>query len=154
MSGELEPATAKKKRRKGKSPTARTLEECRKRGRTAQVVERWNKFANKTIDLFGVIDVVAIHPDGILGIQTTSGDNHASRRTKILNEPRAKQWVDVGGLLQLWSWRQAAAAPGKKRKPWLLRVETFDSSSFDNARYAGAQGESAASPDVGEAAGA
>ena len=34
-------------------------------------------------DLFGVIDVVAIHPDlGIVGVQACAGGSHAARRTK------------------------------------------------------------------------
>lgn len=128
---------AKAKRRKGTSPTQRTLAECRKRGLTAQVVERWNQHARVRVDLFGVIDLVAIvPPDGdilsgqqlragaILGIQATTGPNHASRRTKILAEPRAREWVDAGGRLELWSWSQRGAAG--KRKLWTLRVETYE----------------------------
>lgn len=133
------PLEPKAKRRKAKSPTQRTLDELRKRGWTAQVVERpWNKFSKVTLDLFGVIDLVAIVPctasggvsnGAILGIQATSGSNHASRRTKILAEPRAKEWVDAGGRLELWTWSQRVAykANGSKamRPAWTLRVETY-----------------------------
>ena len=135
-------APPKAKRRKGKSPTQRTLDELRRRGWTAQVVERpWNKFSKVTLDLFGVIDLVAIVPPSkeyppyghlpgaILGIQATTGTNHASRRTKILAEPRAKEWVDAGGRLELWTWSQRVAykANGSKsvRPAWTLRVETY-----------------------------
>lgn len=120
---ELE-APTKKKRKKGTSPTARSLAECRKRGWTAQVVEKWNMHAHVLQDLFGVIDIVAITPAGILGIQATTGSNHASRRTKILAEPRAKLWVDAGGKLELWTWSQRGDAG--KRKLWTIRVETYD----------------------------
>lgn len=135
----------KARRRKGKSPTQRTLDELRKRGWTAQVVERpWNKFSKVTLDLFGVIDLVAIVPPepvvavlpcdrvkrgAILGIQATTGAHHANRRVKILAEPRAKEWVDAGGRLELWTWSQRVAykANGSKavRPAWTLRVETY-----------------------------
>lgn len=115
------------------SPTKRTLAECRARGWTAQVVERWNQFAKKRIDLFGVIDLVVIAPrshtfldgtrGGIVGIQATSGAHHADRRSKILDESRAREWVEAGGRLQLWSWAKQGAAG--KRKTWTLRVEEF-----------------------------
>lgn len=128
-------AAPKKKRKKSISPTARTLAECKKRGIVAQVVERRLPRTFTTVDLFGVIDVVAIVPrietvhgqalaGQIVGIQATTGSNHASRRDKILAEPRAKLWVDAGARLELWSWSCKGAAG--KRKRWTLRVETFD----------------------------
>lgn len=104
------------------SPTSRSLEECRKRGWPVQVVERWNQYARKKQDLFGVIDIVAITPVGILGIQATSGSNHASRVSKVLEESRAIAWVKAGGLLQVWSWSKRRE-PGKKREQWTLRAE-------------------------------
>lgn len=105
------------------SPTQRALAECKKRGWTAQVVERWNTWAKKRIDLFGCIDIVAITPTGILGIQVTSGTNHASRRTKILGEPRVRDWTYAGGLFELWSYTKRGERGA--RKLWALRTETF-----------------------------
>lgn len=125
-------AVPKKRKRSSTSPTQRTLAECRKRGYIVQVVERWNPHARKRIDLFGVIDVVAIddgttipHAGGgrILGIQACSGTDHAKRRAKILAEPRAKQWVEAGGRLELWSWSKRGERGKQKR--WALRVEVF-----------------------------
>lgn len=127
----------KRKRKKSTSPTQRTLAELRKRGWTAQVVERRLPRTFTTVDLFGVIDVVAIAPtdlrldgkrSGIVGIQATTGSNHASRRDKILLEPRAKAWIEAGGILELWSW-SARGAQGKRRK-WTLRVEAFKSEDW------------------------
>lgn len=138
---EAEESAPRKKRSKGKSPTARTLDELRKRGWTAQIVERRMPRTFTTVDLFGVIDLVAlvppIDPDGngwfdpgaILGIQATTGPHHADRRTKILAEPRAKEWVEAGGRLEIWTWskRVAMRKDGSKAKmpKWTLRVETY-----------------------------
>jgi hypothetical protein len=128
----------RKKRSKGKSPMAMTLEELRKRGWTAQVVERRMPRTFTTVDLFGVIDLVAIVPQAavgyasggaILGIQATTGPHHANRRSKILAEPRAKEWVEAGGRLEIWTWskRVALRKDGTKAKlpKWTLRVETY-----------------------------
>lgn len=123
-------AAPQKRKSKGKSPTARTLDELRKRGWIAQVVERWNQHAHVRVDLFGVIDLVAIAFDSkpvtetfILGIQACAGGDHANRRDKIIAEPRAKAWVDAGGRLELWSWAKQGARGKAKR--WQLRVETY-----------------------------
>lgn len=122
--------TAPKKKRKKPAPlTAKTLAELRKRGWTAQVVERWMPHTHVKVDLFGVIDIVAIRPrlsgargPQIVGIQVTgsraSGGIIAAHRTKILAEPRADEWVDAGGALELWGWRMV-------RNRWVLTVETY-----------------------------
>jgi len=44
------------------TPTQRTLAELKRRGWTRQVVEHWQSFSRRRIDLFGVIDVVALTP--------------------------------------------------------------------------------------------
>lgn len=129
----------KKKRKKTASPAARTLAECRRRGWIAGVVERripFPKPRGTTIDLFGVIDIVAVDPTApigqrIIGIQATTngsgdrnGGRHAEHRDKIFAEPRARQWVEAGGRLELWSWAKQGARGKAKR--WTLRVETWD----------------------------
>jgi hypothetical protein len=116
-----------KKRKKPAPFTARALAECRKRGWTAGVVERRIQFPKPqgtTIDLFGVIDVIAIADGRIIGIQVTSGSNHDSRKDKILAESRALEWIERGrGHLELWSWSKRGDRGARKR--WTLRVEAF-----------------------------
>jgi hypothetical protein len=136
---------AKPKRKKSTSPTARTLAECRKRGWPAGVVEKFVRFPppGHHVDLFGVLDLVAIvtsHLEGTrwvdgkqvaippvgvgtLGIQACAGGDHGRRRAKIVAEPRARQWVEAGNRLELWSWAKQGAKG--KRKKWLLRVEAY-----------------------------
>lgn len=127
------------------SPTARSLKECRKRGWEAYVVERYNMYARKKFDMFGCIDVVVLVPardicdglrwkPGILGIQATSGDNHAARRHKIADEPRMKLWLEAGGRLQIWSWAKQGARG--KRKTWTLREEEITSAMFEQGKVA------------------
>jgi hypothetical protein len=103
------------------SPTQRTLAECKKRGWIAQVVERWNPHAHVRQDLFGVIDIVAITHDGLLGIQACAGASHAARMAKCSAEPRAHAWLGAGARLEVWSWAKRGARG--KRKVWTLREE-------------------------------
>lgn len=110
------------------SPTARSLEHARAMGFTAQVVERFNKYSNKRIDLFGIIDLVCCKPGvGILGVQATSGSNHAARRTKSLAEPRLAEWLNSGGRYEIWSFamrvRRKKDGTKSKVKRYELRRE-------------------------------
>lgn len=106
------------------SPTQRSLAECRGRTWIAQVVERWNQYARVRQDLFGVIDIVALTDDGILGIQACAGSSHAARMAKIKAEPRAQEWLRCGGKLEVWSWAKRGVRG--KRKLWTLRVESIE----------------------------
>lgn len=128
-----EEAAPRKKRKKMVSPTSRTLVVAGKRGYVIGVVERFVGFPppGHRVDLFGVIDLVGVRPTEdkrglqIVGVQATSdnGGNHASRRAKILAEPRAKLWCDAGGALELWSWKKRGAR-------WEPRIEVFTSASW------------------------
>lgn len=130
-----EAAPRKKKRRKSRSTySARTITECRGRGWIAGNVERripFPKPQGTTIDLFGVIDIVAVDlsaPLGqrIIGIQATSGGtggSHSPHRAKILASSDAEIWLAGGGRLELWSWALQGARGKAKR--WTLRVETY-----------------------------
>ena len=101
------------------SPTQRTLAFLRKEGWTAQIVEKWNAFSHTRLDLFGCIDILAVRPGCILGIQVTSGNNHAARVNKSVELKTLRDWLLAGGKYEVWSW----AKRGKrgKRKLWTLR---------------------------------
>jgi hypothetical protein len=86
-------------------------------GWPAEVVERWVPFNKTRKDLFGFVDIIAITPGGILGIQATSGSNVAARRTKIhtLHVPVLEAWIAAGGKVEVWGWskRKKRGADGK-----------------------------------------
>lgn len=107
------------------SPTQRTLAELKSLGFQAGVVERFVRQAGpfgKRFDLFGCIDLIAMHKDaGIFGIQATSAANHAARRTKSLAEPRLQEWLIAGGRFEIWSWGKKGKAGS--RKTYQLRRE-------------------------------
>ena len=112
------------------TPTARTLAECRKRGWIAQVVEQTIPRTFIKRDLFGVIDIIAITPNGILSIQATGdhGGDVQQRVRKILAEPRALQWLSTGARLAVWGWGRRGAA--NTRKLWTLREQEITRVDF------------------------
>jgi len=105
------------------SPTQRALAECRKRGWTAQVVEKWVAPARRRIDLFGVIDLIVLDGQGggPLGVQITSGQHHGERITKALEEPRLKLWMQSPARFEVWSFAKRSIKLGGPRKVWKLR---------------------------------
>lgn len=106
------------------SPTQRTLAEARKRGWTAQVVEKWIPQARRRQDLFGCIDLLALDGlPGSLGIQATSGSNHSSRIKKAADEPRLRPWLEAGNRFEVWSWGKRGAHGS--RKTWVLRAQAL-----------------------------
>lgn len=106
------------------SPTQRTLALLKKEGWTAGIVERWIPQARKRIDLFGIIDILAMKGRCLLGVQTTSGSNVAAHITKALAEPRLREWLMTNNIFEIWGWRKVG--PRGKRKLWQVRrVEFF-----------------------------
>lgn len=106
------------------SPTQRSLAALRKAGYDAAVCEKWNPHVRIRQDLFGVFDIIAITPVGILAVQCTSGSNVASRLTKIGESESAKRWLRAGGMIEVHGWRKVGAAG--KRKKWECRVVAIE----------------------------
>ena len=96
-----------------RSPTSRTFEWLTENGYDYfDVVERYIPRARKSLDLFGVFDLVAIAADGssIIGIQVCGmGGAHAARKKKITASSAAAAWCRAGGLILLISWRKVRA---------------------------------------------
>jgi hypothetical protein len=110
------------------TPTQRSLQYCRKNGLSAGVVERWIPRVNKRSDLFGCIDLIVVAGKRIVGVQATSGTNHASREAKIRglmaedseNGRALRALLAAGGHVEVWSWEKKGARGA--RKLWALRV--------------------------------
>lgn len=90
------------------SPTQRTLKALRKVGYDCAVVERWNPYAKVRQDLFGIIDVLAMHKDrrGVLGIQATSASNLAARVNKAMENPYLPVWLQSGNHFVVHGWEK------------------------------------------------
>ena len=105
-----------------KQPGQRSIDECRRRGWRAQVVEKWVVQARRRIDLFGFGDLIALDGQpGALLIQATSTGNASSRVAKIQDEcaEAATEWLRAGNRIEVWGWAKRGAAG--KRKLWTLR---------------------------------
>lgn len=87
-----------------KSLTRKLLERT---GWTVDDGERWVRGANITYDTMGVGDLVAVCQayEGATLFQATSDSNYATRRSKILAEPRAKIWLACGNRIELFGWK-------------------------------------------------
>ena len=112
------------------SPTQRSLKLLRGQGYSAQVVEHWVPQTMRRRDLFGCIDIVAVHPkvDGVLGVQTTSATNFSARKTKALAIPELRVWMQAGGRFAVHGWRNKPIKCGPKAKNptrpnWIVRIE-------------------------------
>ena len=68
------------------SYTHKTMQLLREQGYLCGVVERYNSFSRKRYDLFGFIDLIAVNNYKTIGVQSTSGTNHASHKRKIITD--------------------------------------------------------------------
>lgn len=66
-----------------RSPTSRSLEYLRKQGYLACVVEKWIPRARIRKDAFDCIDILAVRPGEVLGIQATDRTSVSKRIAKI-----------------------------------------------------------------------
>ena len=118
---------------KGLSPTQRTLRQLRQEGYICGIVEQFNPHVGpfgKRFDLFGCLDIIAIMPRGICGIQSC-GDSFAEHNRKILTNEFAPEWIKVGGALELWGWRKVVKRRGLKQKIWQPRVKIYTLKDFE-----------------------
>lgn len=107
----------KPKKKKGKSPTQRSLEYLRKAGYLPAVVEKWNPHAGIRQDLYGFIDVVAIRRDETLAVQACSGagGDPAERVRKISEHPNVARVREANWRIMVHAWRKNAQGR------WVLR---------------------------------
>jgi hypothetical protein len=99
------------------TPTSRTLALLRRQGYVAAVVERWVPRLNVRKDLFGCIDLVAVHPReaGVLGVQTTTAANMSARVKKATALPALRTWLQAGNRFECWAW-------ARRGNRWAVKV--------------------------------
>ncbi len=119
----------------GISPQQRTRNNLTERGYLVGGVERRKKFPDRkkspcsicghqpmveiSDDLWGVFDIVAVKPvidsnySDVVFVQTTSRNNHAARRNKILASMESKLVLLSGARILIQSWRQTAGERSK-----------------------------------------
>lgn len=92
-----------KRKKASKSPTQRSLAWARALGQTVGITEHWNPHVKIRQDLFAFIDMIAIGGGAILAIQACS-TRVKERVDKIFAEPRARVWLESGGLIEVHGW--------------------------------------------------
>ena len=112
-----------KRRKKSVSPTQRTLKMLREYGITCTVAERFvpTKTGGFRQDLFGIIDVIALTPHGVLGIQVCMMTHFADHIKKITIDKadNTRDWLKTpGALLEVWAWRKLKVERGKAATYW------------------------------------
>jgi hypothetical protein len=129
---------ATEKKAKKKQPTARTLDECRRRGWAAGVVERWQPGFRKKlgseqfeqipygtrIDFLGFADIMVLDGQlGYLAIQACASGSVAARLAKAMAEPNLMLHLDAGNRFQVWGWREVwvDTSMKTKRRLWAAR---------------------------------
>jgi hypothetical protein len=105
------------------TPTQRTLETLRTHGWTAGIVEKWvpARGGGFRLDLFGIIDVIAIRTDGTLGVQSCGSAwiSHLTTLTLTKSESVRLWLADPDRKLELWSW--VKRKPRGQRVRWVMR---------------------------------
>ena len=98
------------------------------------IVETWQQWAKKRQDLFGIIDLLVLD-GGILGIQVCSGGDYQAHVRKLMEDEaeNTRAWLESGGRIQIWAWRQILAKRGGKAKKW---VPKKSDKVIDDARLA------------------
>jgi hypothetical protein len=110
--------------------TQRTLKYLRGNGRTCGIVERFipSKPFGKRIDLFGIIDIIAVDKNITIGVQSC-GSDFAEHDRKILESEMAKEWV-TGRQLMLIGWRKVKQKRGGKRMIYKPRIKLYTKEDF------------------------
>ncbi len=90
------------------SPSSRSLAHLRKQGYMAGVVERFIHHIKIRKDLFDCIDIIAISPDEVLAVQTTSRANVSSRIKKIRELPHYLLLLHCPMRLIVHGWDKGA----------------------------------------------
>jgi hypothetical protein len=102
-------------------------------------VERWNAYGGPMVngvragirqDLFGFLDIIAILPIGICGIQSC-GQAFSEHNKKILANEIAPEWLKAGGFIHLYGWRKIVKRRGMKQKIWSPRIKEYSSKDFE-----------------------
>ena len=89
------------------SPTQRTLARLRKENcDLVEVTEKWCAFSRRRKDLFGTIDILAIHKGDTIAIQVTSYSNIGARVKKITESPALPFLRDAGWTILVEGWKK------------------------------------------------
>ena len=70
-----------------------------------QVVEHWNAFARRRVDLYGIVDILCVGAD-IVGVQATSDSNVSARIHKITDSDALAHLRKAGIRILVHGWKK------------------------------------------------
>lgn len=108
------------------TPTERTLHYLKDKGYACDIVERFipSKPFGFRRDLFNILDIIALTPDGVMGVQScgSAHSEHMKTLTEIHKE-ESRRWLETPGTsLYLFGWRKLKNRRGMKAMHWEPRV--------------------------------
>lgn len=98
------------------TPHERSRAKLAAEGYRFETVEHHQRYAVNTSDLFGCLDLLALRGLQTLGVQTTSVNNVAARRAKVVTSPFFEAMRDAGWRVVVHGWR----ADGRLREVVVL----------------------------------
>ena len=111
----------------GLSPTQRTLALLREQGYNPWIVERFiqSKPFGKRVDLYNIIDIIALTPEGVMGVQSCGAAFSEHMRTLTeTHKEESRAWLECPGTsLYLYGWRKLKKVKGKKAMVWTPRIQ-------------------------------
>ena len=86
-------------------------------------VEYRNTWAGKTIDLFNIVDILALD-GGFLGIQVCGSGDYMEHVRKLRDDEaeNTRAWLESGGRLEIHAWRKVKKVRGGKAMVWKPRI--------------------------------
>ena len=99
------------------SPTQLSLAQLRADGWFCWITEHWNSYARIRQDLWGFVDIIALKPNQILGVQTTTASNMSARVKKIADHENVGAVRDAGWTIHVHGWHQ------DEKKKWHCKVK-------------------------------
>ena len=101
------------------SPLQRSMKQLRAEGMVVEKVEWWNAWGKVRQDLFGILDLLAIHPGtgSTTGVQVTTMGQKQPHMRKMRASKMLPLLKKAGWIIILHSWRKL------KKTGWTLDVE-------------------------------
>jgi hypothetical protein len=86
------------------SPTQNSLASLRAQGYICWIVEYYNSFSRKRVDMFAAWDLIALRENEVLFVQTTSASNVSARVKKIAGNEYTPDIRKAGVRLEVHGW--------------------------------------------------
>ena len=103
------------------SPLQRSMKVLRAEGWYVEKVEMWNAFSKTRKDLFNLLDLLCIRPDGkVLGVQVTTMGKKQPHIRKMQANKLLPYVLRAGWRIELHSWRKL------KKTGWNNDIKIFD----------------------------